>query len=234
MNEMLFFLNKHIEITKTVFWIPDKHYFTRAIEILEKTSIKNVLIISLRDGDKIKQLVQEYKNHHKMENWNLEYANVDDFFGESEENWALCVEQVEPEFLIEAIKWNPKYFLADIFETYLGAFKLWELFRKSTSYIQIKTIRKKKEPQVLYWEKEVDNDVELSVIFPMYNVASYLDQCIESVIKWKAPYVEFLFVNDGSPDNSRELVLKWAQKDSRVKLLDKENGGCASARQYGL
>ena len=103
MNEMLFFLNKHIEITKTVFWIPDKHYFTRAIEILEKTSIKNVLIISLRDGDKIKQLVQEYKNHHKMENWNLEYANVDDFFGESEENWALCVEQVEPEFLIEAI-----------------------------------------------------------------------------------------------------------------------------------
>lgn len=49
MNEMLFFLNKHIEITKTVFWIPDKHYFTRAIEILEKTSIKNVLIISLRD-----------------------------------------------------------------------------------------------------------------------------------------------------------------------------------------
>lgn len=72
-------MNKHIEITKTVFWIPDKHYFTRAIEILEKTSIKNVLIISLRDGDKIKQLVQEYKNHHKMENWNLEYANVDDF-----------------------------------------------------------------------------------------------------------------------------------------------------------
>jgi glycosyltransferase involved in cell wall biosynthesis len=41
-------------------------------------------------------------------------------------------------------------------------------------------------------------------------------------------------VNDGSPDNYRDIVLKWAEKDSRIKLLDKPNGGCASARQYGL
>lgn len=61
-----------------------------------------------------------------------------------------------------------------------------------------------------------------------------LNQCIESVTAWKAPYVEFLFVNDGSPDNSREVVLKWAKEDPRIKLLDKPNGGCASARQYGL
>ena len=65
----------------------------------------------------------------------------------------------------------------------------------------------------------------------MYNVEKYLDQCIESVTAWKAPYVEFLFVNDGSPDHSREVVLKWAKQDTRIKLLDKPNGGCASDRQ---
>ena len=95
-------------------------------------------------------------------------------------------------------------------------------------------MRTDKEPQILEWIKNKNSDIELSVIFPMYNVAAYLDQCISSVTAWKAPYIEFLFVNDGSPDNSREIVLKWAEKDSRIKLLDKPNGGCASARQFGL
>lgn len=231
---MIFFLNKHTEIKKTVFWIPDRHYFSSVIEVLEQTAVKNVVIISLMDGDEIKRCIQDYKNYNKTEEKTLEYVDVNEFSEKTEAIWALCAEQIEPRFLIEAAKWKPKYFLANIFETYFSAFKLWELFREVTPYIQIKTIRKGKDSQVLYWEKEENNDIELSVIFPMYNVAPYLDQCIESVVKWKAPYVEFLFVNDGSPDNSREIVLKWAQKDSRVKLLDKENGGCASARQYGL
>ena len=59
------------------------------------------------------------------------------------------------------------------------------------------------------------------------------DQCIESVTAWKAPYVEFLFVNDGSPDNSREVVLKWAKEDPRIKLWINPMED-ASARQYGF
>ena len=88
-----------------------------------------------------------------MENWNLEYANVDDFLENQKKIGLYVWNKLNQEFLIEAIKWNPKYFLADIFETYLGAFKLWELFRKSTSYIQIKTIRKRKNQKYYIGKK---------------------------------------------------------------------------------
>ncbi len=149
--------------------------------------------------------------------------------------WALCAYNVSAEMVYKTCVWKPRYLLASVYKDYISAFKLWETYKESTEYIQIKTKRlDNKEDQVLEWKKCEENDVELSVIFPMYNVAGYLDQCIESVTAWKAPYVEFLFVNDGSPDNSRDIVLKWAEKDHRIKLLDKKNGGCASARQYGM
>ena len=57
---------------------------------------------------------------------------------------------------------------------------------------------------------------------------------MESLIKWQAPYVEYLFVNDGSTDESRDIILSYAKNDKRVKLIDKENGGCASARNRGI
>lgn len=233
MNEILCFLNKHVEIENVVVWIKNKNYFCESIDILKKTSVKNIFVISLTDKKDVLDLIEKYKNENTLKDITLKYINTEDF-NMTEKNWALCAVEIEPELLMKTAKWKPTYFLATILEGYTGAFKLWELYRNDTTYIQIKTLRGGKNAQVLYWEKDKNNDIELSVIFPMYNVAPYLDQCIESVIEWKAPYVEFLFVNDGSPDNSRDIVLKWAKKDSRIKLLEKENGGCASARQYGL
>lgn len=131
---------------------------------------------------------------------------------------------------------RPKCLIGNVwYEDYISAFSIWEHFRSVSSYINITTYRHNKEPQVLEWESNFNsNNVELSVIFPMYNVEQYLPACIESVTKWKASYVEFLFVNDGSPDNSSKVIQQYAQQDSRIKLLNKENGGCASARQYGF
>ena len=85
----------------------------------------------------------------------------------------------------------------------------------------------------MQWKKR-DSDIELSVVFPMYNVASYLDQCVKSVTEWDADYIEFLFVDDGSPDNSAEIIEGYAKNDPRIKLIRKPNGGCASARQKGM
>ena len=129
---------------------------------------------------------------------------------------------------------EPDYLVGEVRCQKITSFDLWEAFRHCCRHIQLVTLREGLDRQVLDWEKNPDNNVELSVVFPMYNVAKYLDQCIGSVTAWKADYIEFLFVNDGSPDNSREIVLEYAKKDPRIKLLDKENGGCASARQHGL
>nr|WP_297705253.1 glycosyltransferase [uncultured Butyrivibrio sp.] len=87
---------------------------------------------------------------------------------------------------------------------------------------------------MLCWEKRADTDIELTVIIPTHNVTKYLNQCIESITKWKSRYVEFLFVDDGSRDETRDIILEWAGKDARIRLVDNENGGTSSAKQLGI
>lgn len=74
----------------------------------------------------------------------------------------------------------------------------------------------------------------LSVIIPMYNIATHLPQCINSLRLQPEQDIEFLFVSDGSPDNSPNIVKDAASDDPRIQLLEKSNGGCASARNYGI
>lgn len=74
----------------------------------------------------------------------------------------------------------------------------------------------------------------ISVIIPVYKVEPYLDRCLQSVIKQSYTSLEIILVDDGSPDNSGEMCDTWAQKDSRIKVIHKENGGLSSARNTGL
>lgn len=124
-----------------------------------------------------------------------------------------------------------RYFTGMIKENRLPYFYIWERFRQACGHIYLECADGKTE--YVNWDADFD-PVELSIVFPVYKVEKYLKQCIESVTKWKADYVEFLFVNDGSPDHSRDIILKYQKEDPRIRLLDKENGGCASARKYGL
>ncbi len=73
----------------------------------------------------------------------------------------------------------------------------------------------------------------ISVIIPVYNVEKYLSECVESVLKLKSDF-EIILVNDGSTDNSGGLCDSLAQKDSRIKVIHKENGGLSSARNEGI
>ena len=134
---------------------------------------------------------------------------------------------------------DAKYFIAvlDKSEDY---FALWELVRDCSEFVYI--VRDKEcnpkdrdanDCEVLEWEKG-DSDIELSIVLPVYNVERYLPQCIDSLTAWKASYVEFLFVNDGSTDHSAQVIGKYCDHDARIHLLNKENGGCASARNYGI
>lgn len=75
---------------------------------------------------------------------------------------------------------------------------------------------------------------KVSVIIPVYNVEKYLEQCLDSVINQTLKDIEIICVNDGSTDNSKNILEKYAQKDSRIKILTQENKGQGAARNRGI
>jgi glycosyltransferase involved in cell wall biosynthesis len=75
---------------------------------------------------------------------------------------------------------------------------------------------------------------KVSIIVPCYNQAQYLDEALQSVLDQTYIDWECIIVNDGSTDNTEEVVQKWVEKDSRFIYLYKENGGLSSARNAGL
>lgn len=74
----------------------------------------------------------------------------------------------------------------------------------------------------------------ISVIVPVYKAEQHLERCVNSIINQSYTNLEIILVEDGSPDKSGELCDKLALKDKRIKVFHKENGGQASARNYGL
>lgn len=74
----------------------------------------------------------------------------------------------------------------------------------------------------------------VSVIIPVYNVEKYLDRCMESVVAQTYSDIEIILVDDGAKDSSGRMCDEWAKRDSRVKVIHKENGGLSSARNEGL
>src|SRR5699024_11167807 len=75
---------------------------------------------------------------------------------------------------------------------------------------------------------------KISVIVPIYNVEEHLDRSIQSIINQKMTDIEIILINDGSLDNSLSICKKYRDKDSRIKLFDKNNGGVSSARNLGI
>lgn len=76
--------------------------------------------------------------------------------------------------------------------------------------------------------------MKISIIVPVYKVEKYLSACIESVLAQTYPDWELLLVDDGSPDSCPAICDEYAQKDSRIRAIHKENGGVSSARNRGL
>lgn len=74
----------------------------------------------------------------------------------------------------------------------------------------------------------------ISVIVPIYQVEAYLADCIESILKQSYKNLEILLINDGSKDRCPLICKKYAKKDSRIKVINKENGGISSARNIGI
>lgn len=75
---------------------------------------------------------------------------------------------------------------------------------------------------------------KFSVIIPVYNVEEYLEECLESIVNQSFKDFEVICVNDGSTDNSLEILQKYAEKDKRFKVLNQENQGQGVARNNAL
>lgn len=74
----------------------------------------------------------------------------------------------------------------------------------------------------------------ISIIVPVYKVEPYLNRCIQSIVNQTYKNLEIILVDDESPDNCPVMCDTWAQRDTRIKVIHKKNGGLADARNMGL
>ncbi len=75
---------------------------------------------------------------------------------------------------------------------------------------------------------------KFSIIIPVYNVQDYLSKCLDSIIEQTLLDIEIICVNDGSKDRSLDILQQYSNKDARIKIVSKDNGGLSSARNIGL
>ena len=75
---------------------------------------------------------------------------------------------------------------------------------------------------------------KISIIIPVYNASKYLKKCIDSIINQTYRNIEIICINDGSVDNSLEILEKYKEKDDRIIIIDKENQGVSAARNDGI
>ncbi|HAB67391.1 MAG TPA: hypothetical protein DCE23_08495 [Firmicutes bacterium] len=76
--------------------------------------------------------------------------------------------------------------------------------------------------------------VKFSIIVPVYNVEKYIGDCLDSILNQTYDNFEVIVVNDGSPDNSQDIIDKYVKKDKRIRSFIKKNGGLSDARNYGV
>jgi len=76
--------------------------------------------------------------------------------------------------------------------------------------------------------------VLVSIVIPVYNGAEYIEKTVNSILSQHYSNFELLLVNDGSSDNSKEIINSLILKDNRIKAYHNENGGVAAARNYGI
>lgn len=81
---------------------------------------------------------------------------------------------------------------------------------------------------------KIYNNELITVVIPVYNVEKYLRKCVESVMNQTYKNLEIILVNDGSTDNCDEICQEYRDRDKRIKLINKENGGLSEARNVGI
>jgi len=144
-----------------------------------------------------------------------------------------------PNLQYKGYKWNYNRLAAPYNEEFM---KVWceefaEIFERGN--ISDKVFPKKEYEDALSIAIKKDEEPEsekplLSIVVPVYNMEKYLVKCLDSLINQTLKNIEIICVNDGSTDSSLEMLREYEHKDSRIKIIDKKNGGLSSARNAGM
>lgn len=107
---------------------------------------------------------------------------------------------------------------------------------KQKTYEEIRkdTYEKVEIHELINFDKEPDYPIKVSIVIPVCNVEQYLRECIESAINQTLQEIEIICVNDGSNDGSLEILKEYAEKDERVKIIDKDNAGYGHTMNIGM
>ena len=134
----------------------------------------------------------------------------------------------EIKVLSEQLKTQKEYY-----ENQMGIFSK---FIKTIKKCKKKNTKEKPDEKVKTSVSEPEQNVKpkVSVILPVYNVGKYLRQSLDSLINQTLKEIEIICVDDGSVDDSYDILEEYKQKDSRIKVIHKENKGTGAARNDGL
>ncbi len=137
----------------------------------------------------------------------------------------------------QGLKTAAKYSLANQFEMFNTVFEI--ISNNKFKHKQVDSIRKKLNRDLAAFissETNAEQDYKplVSVVIPSYNQAEYLKQAFKSLFDQTYTNWEAIVVNDGSTDNTKEVMAEFAAKDSRIKPVNKENGGITSALNEGI
>ncbi|MCA8487530.1 glycosyltransferase [Burkholderia multivorans] len=107
--------------------------------------------------------------------------------------------------------------------------RLYQDLKKYTKSFRLLSEERK---NVIFWNHT--QQIDVSVVVPVYNIETYLPQCLDSVSQISEINCEILVIDDGSKDGSANVVRKYSEKFPHIRLISQINGGCAAARQRGL
>ena len=97
-----------------------------------------------------------------------------------------------------------------------------------------KTYNKVPVRQLINFNNSTQDDIKVSIVIPIFNVETYLPQCLDSILNQSLKEIEIICVNDGSTDNSLEILKEYLSKDERIKIIDKENAGYGHTMNIGM
>lgn len=182
---------------------------------------------SVYNPNKIYCANTEYKLIHDfLEEENIKDQFIDVFNYKKYHNYMFTLKRIAPKYR--------KEYLRTISQEYRQQEEDGELVSKylsSNEWNNILWIIR--DPDEYYYEV-VKKSVKVSVILPIYNMEKYLEQCLDSLINQTLNKIEIICINDGSTDNSLEILQQYQAKDHRIKIINQENRGAAVSRNIGI